>query len=48
VTMRIWDAVPFSRVIAFEGPVGAVVHEVHGQPLIKCADGILLVRDFTL
>ena len=27
---------------------GAIVHELRGQPLIQCRDGILLVRDFTL
>jgi len=48
VTMHIWDAVPFSYDIAFEGGVGTVVHELHGKPLIKCRDGIMLVKDFTL
>ena len=48
VRMRIWDAVAFSRAIAFEGPVGTVVHEIDGRPLVKCGDGTLLVREFTV
>lgn len=46
--MLIWDAVPFSHDIDFEGRAGSIVHELHGQPLIKCRDGIMLVKDFTL
>lgn len=48
VTMRIWDAVLFSRDLEFDGEVGTVVHEVNGHPLLKCRDGILLVKDFLL
>jgi len=47
VRMRIWDAVPFSYDMSMAGPVGSVVHELDGRPLIKCGDGILLVKDFT-
>jgi len=46
--MIIWDAVPFSRDIVLEGESGLIVHELHGKPLIKCRDGIMLVKDFTL
>ena len=46
--MTIWDAVPFAHDINFDGAAGAIVHELRGQPLIQCRDGILLVRDFTL
>jgi methionyl-tRNA formyltransferase len=48
VRMLVWDAVPFSDAIEFEGPAGAVVHELDGKPLIKCRDGIVLVKDFSL
>jgi methionyl-tRNA formyltransferase len=48
VTMRIWDAVPFSREIDFDGAVGTVVHDLGGQPLIKCRDGVMLVKEFAL
>jgi methionyl-tRNA formyltransferase len=48
VRMRIWDAVAFSRAIAFDGPVGAIVHEIDGRPLVKCGDGLLLVREFSI
>lgn len=48
VTMRIWDAVPFSYDMELDGRVGAIVHELWGKPLIKCRDGIMLVKDFTL
>ena len=48
VKMRIWDAVPFSYDIEFEGKAGVIVHELDGKPLIKCRDGIMLVKDLTL
>src|SRR5262249_51587411 len=47
VRMVIWDAVPFSYDIELAGAVGSVVHELDGHPLIRCRDGILLVREFT-
>lgn len=47
VKMVIWDAVPFSYDIQLEGTVGTIVHELDGRPLIKCKDGILLVKEFT-
>jgi methionyl-tRNA formyltransferase len=47
VRMVIWDAVPFSYDMRMAGAVGSVVHEMDGCPLIKCRDGILLVKDFT-
>jgi methionyl-tRNA formyltransferase len=46
--MFIWEAVPFSHDIDFEGRVGVIVHVLHGKPLIKCRDGIMLVKDFSL
>ena len=46
VTMRIWDAARYSRDLELDGEIGAVVHEVEGHPLLKCRDGILLVKDF--
>ena len=48
VTMHIWDAVPFSYEIEFEGLVGAIVHDLDGKLLIRCRDGTMLVKDFTL
>ena len=48
VTMRIWEAAPFSRDINFDGTVGAVVYRWQGKPLIKCADGVLLVTEFAM
>jgi methionyl-tRNA formyltransferase len=48
VKINIWDAVPFSYDINFEGEVGVIVHELHGKPLIKCRNGIMLVKDFTI
>jgi hypothetical protein len=48
VTMRIWEAVPYSGDLEFDGEIGTVVHEVNGQPLLKCRDGMLLVKDFLL
>jgi len=48
VRMRIWEAVPFSQDSDVDGKMGGVVHEVDGKPLIKCGDGILCVKDFTL
>jgi methionyl-tRNA formyltransferase len=47
IRMVVWDAVPFSYDIRMEGPVGSVVHELDGHPLIRCRDGLLLVKDFT-
>ena len=47
VRMLIWDAVPFSYDMRVAGAVGRVVHEMRSRPLIKCRDGILLVKDFT-
>jgi methionyl-tRNA formyltransferase len=46
--MIIWDAFPFSHEIDFEGEAGVIVHELGDKPLIKCRDGIMLVKDFTL
>jgi methionyl-tRNA formyltransferase len=47
ITMRIWEAAPFSRDIQFDGAVGTVVHHWQGKPLIKCGDGgIMLVNEF--
>lgn len=46
--MIIWDALPFSHDIDFEGGVGVIVHDLGGKPLIKCRDGIILVKDFSL
>lgn len=46
--MVVWDAVPFSHDIDFEGGPGVVVHELHGRPVVKCRDGVLLVKDFEL
>jgi methionyl-tRNA formyltransferase len=48
VRMVIWDAVPFSYDMEFGGRAGGIVHELDGKPLVKCRDGILLVKDFTL
>jgi len=48
VRMRIWDAVPFSHEVELDGKAGSVVHDLDGKPLIKCRDGLLLVKDFTL
>jgi methionyl-tRNA formyltransferase len=48
VRMFLWEAVPFSYEIEFEGWPGTIVHELSGKPLIKCRDGILLVKEFTL
>jgi methionyl-tRNA formyltransferase len=48
ITMRIWEAAPFSRDIQFDGAVGTVVHHWQGRPLIKCDDGIMLVNEFTI
>jgi methionyl-tRNA formyltransferase len=45
--MVIWDAVPFSYDMQLEGTLGTIVHELDGKPLIKCKDGILLVKDFS-
>ena len=47
VRMVVWDAVPFSYDIQLTGSVGSVVHELDGRPLIKCRDGILLVKEFS-
>lgn len=47
VRMVVWDAVPFSYDIELPGAVGSVVHELDGRPLIKCRDGLLLVKEFT-
>jgi methionyl-tRNA formyltransferase len=47
ITMRIWEAAPFSRDIDFDGPVGTIVHHWQGKPLIKCGDGVMLVKEFT-
>ena len=47
VRMVVWDAVPFTYDIELAGPVGSVVHELDGHPLIQCRDGLLLVREFT-
>lgn len=46
--MFIWDAVPFSHDIDFGGPAGVIVYELNGKPLIKCQDGTMLVKDFTV
>ena len=48
VKMFIWEAVPFSYDIELGGRPGVIVHELQGKPLIKCRDGIMLVKDFTL
>jgi len=48
VRMVIWDAVPFSYDIELEGTAGTVVRELDKKPLIKCKDGILLVKEFTV
>jgi methionyl-tRNA formyltransferase len=48
VTMYIWDAVPFSYEIEFDGTVGAIVHGLDGKLLIRCRDGTMLVKDFTV
>jgi methionyl-tRNA formyltransferase len=49
VTMRIWEAAPFSREIHFDGAAGTVVHHCQGKPLIKCGDGgIMLINDFAI
>jgi methionyl-tRNA formyltransferase len=47
VRMVVWDAVPFSYDLELRGPVGSVVHELDGKPLIRCRDGMLLVKEFT-
>jgi len=47
-TLHIWDAVPFSYDVEIEGKIGAIVHELNGHLLLKCSDGIMLVKDFTI
>lgn len=48
VRMYIWDAVPFSYEIEFDGEVGSIVHDLDGKPLIRCRDGAMVVKEFTL
>jgi methionyl-tRNA formyltransferase len=48
VTMRIWEAAAGADTSGPAGPVGTVLREADGHPVIQCRDGTLVVRDFEL
>jgi methionyl-tRNA formyltransferase len=55
VRMVIWDAMPYSNDgmpyshdAAPQLPTGAIAGEFEGLPLIRCGDGVMLIKEFTV
>jgi len=48
VRMVIWDALPYPGGTTDQPRTGAIAGEIDGQPLIRCADGLMLIKEFTL
>ena len=48
VRMVIGDAMPYSHDATPQLPIGAIAGELEGLPLIRCGDGVMLIKEFTV